>query len=98
MMLVKRNYSSPSVNRYYNNFFEDFFAGNLFDSDNYESVDWRELQKRSVQIWGYRLEALGIPEISDGIYEWNYPYDDFLGYMAGILPILECEQFHGSII
>ena len=40
MMLVKRNYSSPSANRYYNNFFDDFFSGNFFDTDNYEPVDW----------------------------------------------------------
>ena len=40
MMLVKRNYPTPSVNRYYNNLFDYFFGGNFFDTDNYEPVDW----------------------------------------------------------
>jgi len=38
MYLVKRNYPTPSVNRMYNNLFEDFFGS--FDPDAYESVDW----------------------------------------------------------
>ncbi len=66
--------------------------------ENFEDVDWRELQKKSVQIWGYQLEKLGIQEIRNGIYEWIYPYNDFLGYMAGVLPVLENEQFKGTII
>lgn len=50
-------------------------------------VDWRDIQKASVQIWGYRLAALRIPEVSGhpGIYKWIYTYDDFIGYMAGVL-------------
>lgn len=50
-------------------------------------VDWRDIQKASVQIWGYRLDALRIPEVSGhpGIYKWIYTYDDFIGYMAGVL-------------
>ena len=66
----------------------------------HEPVDWRELQQGSVQIWGYRLEQLRVQEIAgrERIYNWQYPYDDFLGYMAGVLPVLECEQFNGAII
>jgi len=50
-------------------------------------VDWRDIQKTSVQIWGYRLDYLRIPEVSGhpGIYKWLYNYDDFIGYMAGVL-------------
>lgn len=50
-------------------------------------LDWRDVQKASVQIWGYRLDYLRIPEITGypGIYKWIYSYDDFIGYMAGIL-------------
>ncbi len=66
--------------------------------ENFEAVDWRELQKKSVQIWGYRLEQLGIQEIRNGIHKWVYPYNDFLGYMAGVLPVLENEQFSGTVI
>jgi CRISPR-associated endonuclease/helicase Cas3 len=55
--------------------------------ENHYPVNWRDIQNRSVQIWGYRLEYLRIPEISGhpGIYKWIYDYDDFIGYMAGIL-------------
>ncbi|MDI6776201.1 MAG: DEAD/DEAH box helicase family protein [Syntrophales bacterium] len=55
--------------------------------ETHRPVDWRDIQKTSVQIWGYRLDNLRIPEVSGhpGIYKWNYAYDDFIGYMAGIL-------------
>jgi superfamily II DNA/RNA helicase len=50
-------------------------------------VDWRDIQESSVQIWGYRLNDLRIPEVFGypGMYKWTYSYDDFIGYMAGIL-------------
>jgi len=66
--------------------------------EQHRLVDWRKLQQGSVQIWGYRLEALRIPEIRVGIYKWEYSYDTFIGYMAGVLPVLECEQCGGAII
>jgi len=53
------------------------------------SVNWRDIQNSSVQIWGYRLDALRIPEVSGyrGIYRWTYAYDNFIGYMTGILSV-----------
>lgn len=39
-MLVKRNYSSPSVERYYNNLFDNFLGGSLLDSEACKAVDW----------------------------------------------------------
>lgn len=50
-------------------------------------VDWRDIQKSSVQIWGYRLDYLCIPEFEKyrGMYKWIYDYNDFVGYMAGVL-------------
>jgi CRISPR-associated endonuclease/helicase Cas3 len=55
--------------------------------ETYLPLDWRDVQKASVQIWGYRLDYLRIPEITGypGIYKWIYSYDDFIGYMAGVL-------------
>jgi CRISPR-associated endonuclease/helicase Cas3 len=57
--------------------------------ENHIQVNWREIQKSSVQIWGYRLDHLRIPEVlgHPGIHKWIYPYNDFIGYMAGIIPI-----------
>lgn len=66
--------------------------------EKHEPVNWHEMQQGSVQIWGYKLEALGIQEIREGIYKWDYPYDEFLGYMAGVLPVAESELFGGAII
>lgn len=61
-------------------------------------VDWREIQKSSVQIWGYRLEILKLPEIHGyrGLYRWVYAYDSFLGYMAGVLPIEAIQKGIGE--
>mgnify|MGYP000962171497 CR=1 FL=1 len=60
-------------------------------------VDWQDIQRSSVQIWGYRLENLHVPEIFGypGVYTWTYAYNDFIGYMAGILPIEEIKEGFG---
>ena len=47
--------------------------------------DWRELQKKSVSIFRKKIAALHLQEISGGVYRWTLPYDDFLGYMRGVL-------------
>jgi len=48
-------------------------------------INWRELQRNSLQIAHYKLQELRVPEIADGIYHWNLKYNNFLGYMAGII-------------
>lgn len=57
--------------------------------EGHHPVDWQDIQKSSVQIWGYRLDKLGIPEFASypGMYKWVYEYNDFIGYMAGVLKI-----------
>ncbi|GHV07261.1 hypothetical protein AGMMS50229_13730 [Campylobacterota bacterium] len=65
---------------------------------HYEKVTWQEIQKSSVMIWGYKLKELNMPEIREGIYEWNLAYDDFLGYMAGILAIESFTANGGGIV
>ena len=60
----------------------------------HDKVSPEEIQKESVQIWAnkevkYDLQAIdGFPELR----LWNLLYDDFLGYMAGVMPILELNQ------
>lgn len=49
------------------------------------SGDWRALQKKSVSIRRYKVKAWNLKEIADGVYKWTLGYDDFLGYMSGIL-------------
>jgi len=61
----------------------------------YGKVDWRELQKVSVQIAKYKLDELRTPIITDRIYSWNLDYDNFLGYMAGIVKL---KKYSGEAI
>ena len=68
--------------------------------ESFEPVDWREIQKRSVQIWGYRIEDLHVPELSrhPGVYAWHLAYSPFLGIMEGILGLEEFERNGGGVL
>lgn len=57
--------------------------------EKHQPINWRDIQRSSVQIWGFRLDALRIPEVlgHHGIYKWTYAYDNYIGYMAGVLPV-----------
>lgn len=61
----------------------------------YGKVNWRELQKVSVQIAKYKLDELRTPMIMDNVYSWNLHYDAFLGYMAGIVKL---KKYSGEAI
>ncbi|HWQ43825.1 MAG TPA: CRISPR-associated endonuclease Cas3'' [Desulfosporosinus sp.] len=61
----------------------------------YGKVDWKELQKVSVQIAKYKLDELRTPLIMDDIYRWNLEYNGFLGYMAGIVKL---KKYRGEAI
>lgn len=61
----------------------------------YGQVNWRELQKVSVQIAKYKLDELRTPHIVDNIYRWNLDYDSFLGYMAGIVKL---KKYGGQVL
>lgn len=53
----------------------------------YGKVDWREIQRASVQIPKYRLQAYHARWIIDNIYAWTLDYNAFLGYMAGVIQL-----------
>jgi len=55
-------------------------------------LNWQELQKNSVQIAYYKLTELETPEILPEIYKWNLEYNDFLGYMAGIVQLKKFDK------
>jgi CRISPR-associated endonuclease/helicase Cas3 len=61
----------------------------------YGVVGWQELQQVSVQIAKYKLVELKTPIIIDNIYNWNLDYDDFLGYMAGVVKL---KKYGGDAI
>jgi CRISPR-associated endonuclease/helicase Cas3 len=64
-----------------------------------ERVGHRGLLRHSVQLWTYKIAELPIEPIftnrtgrndSSTLYTWTAAYDpDFLGYMAGMIPLLE---------
>lgn len=65
-----------------------------------EKVSWREIQSHSVQIWGTRIESLRILPFRQypDLYEWNLAYDDFLGYMAGVLTVEDFSEKGGAVV
>jgi CRISPR-associated endonuclease/helicase Cas3 len=62
-------------------------------------VDHRQLLRNSVQIWAVKAMKLPVAPVfssrypiddSSTLYEWKAPYDpDFLGYMDGVMPLLD---------
>ena len=47
--------------------------------------DWQTLQKQTVSIRRSSIKRWNLKEIADGVYQWTRGYDDFLGYMYGVL-------------
>ena len=47
--------------------------------------NWQDIQKYSVSIYKDKLKKWKAEQIARELYQWTLPYDDFLGYMAGVL-------------
>lgn len=47
--------------------------------------DWHLLQKKMVSIRRGMIRKWNLQEIGGGIYQWSLGYDNFLGYMEGVL-------------
>jgi len=62
-------------------------------------VDFNDIQRLSVQIWRYRELEYALRSITrfPDLSAWTLEYDKFLGYMAGVLQVLDHKQ-HGSIV
>ncbi len=67
---------------------------------NWDHVSWQEIQNCSIQIWGTRIESLCVPQFDryPNLYEWNLAYDNFLGYMAGVLQVEEFGAKGGAVL
>jgi hypothetical protein len=60
-----------------------------------EKITRSDLVKYSVQIWDNKLKALPIKTVrgNDELLAWAGTYDaNFLGYMAGVIPLIEAQQ------
>lgn len=64
--------------------------------ERHEKVDPKEINIKSVQLWVNKINKLNLDFVKGyenaELYAWPYNYDpDFLGYMAGVLPLLKSE-------
>ena len=60
----------------------------------YEKITRAELHSASVQIWHNKEQEFGLERLEgvrgyDDLRKWKLPYDRFLGYMAGVLPLVD---------
>jgi CRISPR-associated endonuclease/helicase Cas3 len=66
-----------------------------------EKVSFRELLHGSVQLWGHKIDQLGMEPFhyAPEIFQWNDAYDpNFLGYMEGVLKQSEFLDKGGSVV
>ena len=54
----------------------------------HDYISWQDIQNHSVRIYGYNLDKYVINEFLHDMYQWTLDYDDFLGIMAGALPVI----------
>lgn len=66
----------------------------LENRDRSQWPDWRELMLGSVQLWIGKERQFALPELRGipDVFRWNLQYNSFLGYMAGVLPLLKAGQ------
>ena len=55
-------------------------------------ADWKEIQRKGISIRLKDSERRSLPQLADGIYDWNLEYNDFLGIMAGRLNSKQIEN------
>lgn len=63
--------------------------GDLAKEIAYGHGEWRQVQRLSVAIRRNRLKQWNVREIYPEIYQWTLRYDDFLGYMRGVLDTMQ---------
>ena len=54
--------------------------------------DWKLLQKKAVSVRRWRIKDWNLKEIANGVYQWTLRYDDFLGYMAGVIDLCKLKN------
>ncbi|MGI6699287.1 MAG: CRISPR-associated endonuclease Cas3'' [Christensenellales bacterium] len=57
----------------------------------YGQGDWQTLQRKSVSIRRSKVKEWNLRECATGIYQWTLRYDDFLGYMSGVLDLMKTK-------
>lgn len=73
---------------------EKMLIERLENPDRSRWPDWREMMLGSVQLWIGKERELALPELRElpGVFRWNLEYNPFIGYMAGVLPLLKAGK------
>ena len=64
----------------------------------YGQCDWREIQRKAIPMRYDRIQKFSLQKLTYGenmencLYDWNLPYDSFLGTMAGVLVGLQSQN------
>ena len=68
--------------------------------EDFEQVDWQQIQRGSVRIRRKLLEKVAaVPSVRyPEIWLWKYPYSDFLGYMEYLLQLEEVDSDSYAIV
>ena len=64
----------------------------------HKKISWQDIQKHSVRIYGYKLDEYKVGDVIPGIYQWKLGYDNFIGIMAGALPVIKSISGEGLIV
>lgn len=54
--------------------------------------DRKLLQKKAVSVRRYQIKNWNLKKIAAGVYQWTLRYDDFLGYMAGVIDLYKLKN------
>lgn len=59
--------------------------------ERHEKIDFREIQQKSVAIYTKKAMNFAVAPIQghNDLYAWTLAYDDFIGYMAGVLTVAD---------
>ncbi len=97
--IAERNADFPTVEKLFRVIDSDSVTAVVDEAlvlrlEAYENVRRDELQSASVQIWHSKEQEFGLERLErvrgyDDLRKWMLPYDRFLGYMAGVLPLVD---------
>lgn len=54
--------------------------------------NWKVVQRKAISVNSYYVHELKLPSIANGIFDWNFAYDDFLGIMKGYLDYYQTKS------
>lgn len=59
--------------------------------ENHEKIDFREIQMKSVSIYTAKATSFAVAPLQShfDLSAWTLTYDDFIGYMAGVLTVAD---------